>query len=208
MAEQSCVPVQSLLIDKLELHDSVVQALLKAAEAQAVADSERSLHVQAVEPHLVRITLLVPESAGGGPWLCFKLLHEHINSCLVFLLAGQIVDAEHDVAHPDLIHAVCFKIICADNSVLWNVVIQHVLDEPEDPFISKHLVCAIEGLKENCRLIAVCGVLRVVFPDGGQTHSLCPSLSCVYHSNPESVVQKKGPQLATAAPRDCQILYP
>ena len=193
-------------VDQLKLRDYVIKTSLQPAEQLAVTGIDGPLHEQPVQPHLVGVALLVPETSLGSPWLALEHLHELVKALSISLIACDGVEFQHYVSDTDIVHAMLFHREVLDRAILSDITLQHTPDIVEHSLVSEYFRGFVHCLKHDCRLIALLCVLRIVFPHSRQSHALCHGFSCVNHKFVISVL-KKGPQHATAAPLDRQIVY-
>ena len=79
---------------------------------------EGSTHVHAIEPHLVRIDLLVPETSIGIARLSIELASKQVQCFLVLHIFGLFIDAEKDFPRIHTIKAILFQLIFLDGTVV------------------------------------------------------------------------------------------
>ena len=87
-------------------------------------------HIQTIQPHLVRVDPLVPESAFARPWLLSQLAAKRIGSSTIFLFARQRINPEQSFARCDVIQLIFIESIGVDRAVFTDVVIEVLFDIP------------------------------------------------------------------------------
>ena len=89
-----------------------------------VLREERRAHVQAVEPHLIRVPLLVPEAAFLGARMLAHLLAQELDGLAVLFVLRLRVEQEQRLAGVDAVDVVLVLVVRADRAVgLDNAVV-------------------------------------------------------------------------------------
>ncbi len=104
MIEEAGFIIADMLFYPDELVRYVVPIIL--AKHLGVFGVERLGHIQAVEPHLIRINFLMPKSAFASPWMVLKLRAEQVGGLFVFCLARDAIKHQYSGTHADLIKIV------------------------------------------------------------------------------------------------------
>ena len=104
----------------------IAGAVLQVGGAAGV---EHLRHVEAVQPDLVGVDLLVPEVALVGAGLTLQLTAQGIDGAAVLLLAGEAVHIKENSAFADVVQVVVGLLVTAKAAILEHVVIQEVLRE-------------------------------------------------------------------------------
>jgi hypothetical protein len=86
-------------------------------EVGGVLGVERAGHEEAVEPHLVRVNLLVPEAAAGGARLLAELVAQGLQGNAVAVGGRLLVEREEDFAGRDRVEGVILLLVAGDGSV-------------------------------------------------------------------------------------------
>ncbi len=92
MVEQACFFVAGVFLDQCDLMDHVIECL-RFIESERVFGEERSCHVDAIQPHLIRIDLLVPETVGTIARMGAHLFTQVLDGPGITLIAGALVGA-------------------------------------------------------------------------------------------------------------------
>ena len=106
MAVQARLRIIRMLRHRQEMPDDIridrrLQILRKISGS--IFRIERLGHVQSVQPHLLGIDLLVPETAFRRPRLVDQLVEQHVHRLAVFLLSGQIVKPQQGTSRTDVV---------------------------------------------------------------------------------------------------------
>ena len=83
-------------------------------EKSRILGIKRRAHVNAVEPHLVRITLLVPEAALAGAGLGLELFAQKTGGLLVALFVRQAIERQHGPAGINIVEVVVLQSVAPD----------------------------------------------------------------------------------------------
>ena len=91
---------------------------------------ERQTHVQTIEPDLVGVDALVPETAAGGARLVAQLFFQRFNGLAVARLAGLVIQGIQRAARRDVVQVVFLGHIAANGTVRLDVslhkAVQHI----------------------------------------------------------------------------------
>ena len=86
--------------------------------AERIFGIERRTHVDAVQPHLVRVDQLVPESPFLGAWLTGELCTEHVKRFLILDVFRLFVNTEKDFTSVDAVQTQFGGTVGLDASVV------------------------------------------------------------------------------------------
>src|SRR2546430_12905713 len=86
-------------------------------KGRGVLGVERLAHVQAIEPHLVRINLLVPKATLMRARLRLQLFAQQIGSLLVFLLFSYPIERQQKFSFVDIIEVVVVQLVGFDRAL-------------------------------------------------------------------------------------------
>ena len=117
MAVQAGRGIESMLRHRPELEGDVFEARRFQAvrdETQGILRIERLGHVESVQPHLLRIDLLVPETAFRGAGLALDLMVKRIHRHTVLLFPGQFIEAEKGPARTDMVRRIIRNFVFVD----------------------------------------------------------------------------------------------
>jgi hypothetical protein len=103
----------------------------RLAEGARVLGVERLRHVQPVEPHLLRVDLLVPEAALGRARLRAELRAQRVERPPVARLLGALVQAEEQAALRDLVEVELRDVVALDRPVGLHEAVHVRLDVGE-----------------------------------------------------------------------------
>ena len=92
--------------------------IISLAEVLFIQRLEYLGHIDAVQPHLVRIDILVPVVAGRGPRLFPQRFPQDIRSLPVLFLSGLLIQFKQHPAFVDVVQSVLLRVICLDGAVL------------------------------------------------------------------------------------------
>ena len=88
-------------------------------------------HIQAVQPDLVGVNLLVPEVALHGAGLAEKLAPQHVGGLAVLLLVGLIIEGEEHAALVDVVQIILALVVGEDGAILGHEMVDEMLGEVE-----------------------------------------------------------------------------
>ena len=95
VAQKPGFGVEGFVVDKAELMGDVTEVLCAGSAVRDIAHGvfgiERLGHVKAVQPHLIGVYGLVPETSFRGAGLALKLAVEGIHCHAVLFLSGNVV---------------------------------------------------------------------------------------------------------------------
>src|ERR1051326_4901562 len=111
--EQPRLRVARVLFYQDELPRDVVEVRV-FVERRGVLRVERLGHVEAVEPHLRWINLLVPEASLVRARLRPQLFAQKRGGTPVLLLTRDVVESEQKSARHDVVEAVVFRFVSSD----------------------------------------------------------------------------------------------
>ena len=111
------------------VRDVIEGRVLRVAfeEARCVARVERTAHVESVEPHLVRVHLLVPEAAFGHARLDRELRELRVDDLPQPLASAKIVHVEGELARVDAVELAVLHSVAEDFAVLSHHAVDVVL---------------------------------------------------------------------------------
>ena len=105
-----------MFLRQLDLLDDFLISL-RLVVAVSVFRQVRHAHIDAVQPHLVRIDLLMPETSVLVPGLPVELGTNQVQSFLILRVFRLLVDAEQDLARIDAVEAVFLYLVLLDGAV-------------------------------------------------------------------------------------------
>ena len=142
MAEEA-TPGTRLLADEQRLRRGRFETEPGLREHPPVADEERLGHVDPVEPHLVRVLLLVPEAARRVPGEAVEPLAKPARGPRVLRVPCLLVKEEHEVPRLDPIQVVPGSIVPEVDAPVFAHVGVHpssdVVQVPRVPGVAVHL---------------------------------------------------------------------
>ena len=159
MAEEACSRVQSVLRTCCELMDDVCKErvlLLIRSISLCILGIERQGHVEAVQPYLMRIYLLVPELSGLCARLVVDLLADHPGHAAVtlVLVSIHVMQVEIDAGRTYVVHIVIGLLVLIDDTLLCRHGVSPVADIIHDLRKIISLGRVKEGLElESCRIV-------------------------------------------------------
>jgi len=133
-----------MLLQRHDLVDRVIEGR-NVSEGGRILRIERPGHVDAVEPHLVRIDELVPEAARARARLSRKLLAQERNRLPETRVAAGLVQRKQQPAGRDLVQVVIGQPIGRDAAVLLHEAV-HVL---QDRLPIARLPCPLPHLRDR-----------------------------------------------------------
>ena len=86
------------------------------AVATAIFGHERRAHVEPVEPHLVRVDLLVPESALARARMGAHLCPQQVGGLAEALFVGLVVEVEQELARVDVVDVILGRVVVEDGA--------------------------------------------------------------------------------------------
>ena len=120
MPQQARGGIEGAVIDQAEL----VRDVGEVARFQRIRHEPRRIegveglgHVQAIQPHLLRIDFFVPEASFRSAGLLPDLQVERIHHLAVLLPAGQFIQAEEGAARADMVHGIGAALVVRDAPV-------------------------------------------------------------------------------------------
>ncbi len=113
---ESCCRITGVGCGYQKLVDHV-QKILRPVIPESIFGIKGSSHVEAVEPHLVRVDLLVPETALRSSGLGFELLPECMDHLLIYRIPRQVVEQEDHLAGVYMVKVVVLLFVCGYHSV-------------------------------------------------------------------------------------------
>jgi hypothetical protein len=130
-------------------------------------------HVQAIEPHLRRIDLLVPKAAFRGARVRPELRAQQTGRLPVFVLFRILIKKQEHSAQLDIIQIVLIDAISPDRAVIGNVTIHGGANVIEVLLISRLLPDALHALQDHALLVTpasralgrLAGIIRPVGDD-------------------------------------------
>src|SRR5947209_1450527 len=128
--EQSCLRVSCMTFHQYELVRNVVEVRV-FMKRRGVLCIERLSHVEAVEPHLRRINLLMPEAAFRSARVSLQLLAQSISSFLVLLLFSHLVKQKQDSTVKYIVQVVVIEFVGANRSIVIYKMVNGLLYELE-----------------------------------------------------------------------------
>ena len=135
-------------------------------KCRGVLGVKRFAHVEAVEPHLRRVDLLVPEAAFGSARMCLQLFAEEGGGFPVFFLAGGFVKEEEIAAGKNVIDVVLVERVGANGAVVGDEVVDAALDEVEVLFVVRGGVDALDAFQDEAVIVGpLRGVADSVAPE-------------------------------------------
>ena len=87
-----------MFINQANLFGRLIEGLVIAAKRGCITGIKRRAHVKAIQPHLIRVPLLVPEPAIKCARLCVQLLPQNGGRLLITFLVRQRPQREHGLA--------------------------------------------------------------------------------------------------------------
>ena len=130
------------------------------AELFAVLGADGAAHVQAVQPHLVGIALLVPEASLGIAGEVDDVAHQGIQRLAVTLVPGALVQIVHQDAGHDVIHGAAVAV--EDVAVRIDVFIHKALDVFVVLLLLANPVGLLHAGEEHARVIVELGLRREI----------------------------------------------
>ncbi len=128
--EQTCFFVACVLLDQHDLIDDIVERF-GFVETKRIFRKERSCHVDAIEPHLIRIDLLMPKTIDTIAWMHTHLLAQVFNGLAITVVPRALVCTVKQFACVDLVDVVLVGAIGADGSIGLYKMIDPVCNEFE-----------------------------------------------------------------------------
>ncbi len=122
-----------------------VLALLHLREAGLVAHVERLRHVEAVQPDLVRVDVLVPEAAFLRARHRVELGADKVERLPVLFIAGLVVEKEQVRRGVDVVEVVLLDVVGPDRPVLPDKEIDELLRKIKILLLARDLVEGEDG---------------------------------------------------------------
>ena len=117
----------------LDVHELLVavDAALHLVVAGLILHVEGLGHVGAVQPHLPRIDVLVPEVALLGAGLGEQLAADGVDGLAVLLVPEDVVQDEQVLALIHVVQVVLLGVVGLDGAVLLHKVVDESLESPD-----------------------------------------------------------------------------
>ena len=144
MVVQAGLFVPHVLFDIHELLVAV-DAALHLVEAGLVLHVERLCHIGAVQPHLPRVDVLVPEVALLGAGLGEQLAADGVDGLAVLLVPVDVVQDEQVLALIHVVQIVLLGVVGLDGAVRLHKVVDELLGKLQILLIAGGLVQAQAG---------------------------------------------------------------
>src|SRR5690242_14075597 len=183
VVEQSGFRITRMGLDQHELRRDVAESggLLEHGRILCV---KRFGHVEAVEPHLVRISLFMPEAAGRRSRLHVNLLADDGCRLVVLLFSCPAVEKQEFAAEGYFVETEVLRLVRGDCAVIGHQPVHAMLDITEVPGVSRVLPYVGEPSEEDVLVIGPIAKSFAVerYPgirpalDGGVGHALRPRL--------------------------------
>ena len=161
MAEKSSLGVTGVAccLDKL-MDDVPVEGIpvLFWPETACILGVERKGHIQAIEPDLMRVYLLVPEFSASGARLGIELFADLPEHTAVFLVACHEIQVEIYPCRADMVQVVVLFLVAVDLAFVRSHGVGPVLD------IIHHIreIVSVGHIKERFEFQA-CGIVPFEF---------------------------------------------
>ena len=105
------------LIDNIGYAQRALHRILRHDVAHHILGIERFAHVDTIEPHLLRITLLMPEAAISDAWLVLQLQEERIHHLAITLLARAFIEFKERTSRADVVDIILLASIAPHRAV-------------------------------------------------------------------------------------------
>src|SRR6187551_2943806 len=105
MVEQSGLRVTHMTLHPDKLIGDVIK-FFSVVRQSSILSCKSFAHVQTIEPHLIRVTQLVPVAAFLRAWMPNKLLVKKISRLLIFFLFRLRVKPKYNAPRSDVIDVV------------------------------------------------------------------------------------------------------
>ena len=152
MIEEAGLWIARVLLHEDELMGDVAEVLRVMGDG-GILGAKGLGHVEAIEPHLVGIALLVPEAAGGISRLLRELIVEKGGGGQIALVARDAVEEEKLAAEKDVVELMFLRLERGDGSVRGEKGIDRVLDVVEVARIGGVQPNRIHSFKEGAKLV-------------------------------------------------------
>jgi hypothetical protein len=128
MIEKTGLFISGMTIDVHKLVDDVIKrvGLVKHPRKHRI---ERFTHEQTVKPHLIRIDLLVPESAFPGARMMTQLESERLSCGAETLLTRRLVQCQERSSGCNLVYVVLLPFVSGDVARRSDVLLQILAHE-------------------------------------------------------------------------------
>jgi hypothetical protein len=180
--EEAGLRVAEVLFGEQDLFGHVVEEG-RLAEGGAVLGEKRGSHVDTIEPHLVRVDVLVPKAALFGAGMTAHLAAQKFESFLVTLLVRRVfrigVEDEKDLARVDVVDVVRLGMIAGDVAFAVDESIDAALGVVEIAGVARLLRCGDEAFEHETAVVRpLFSIAAGVTIENGVAHAGRPRFGC------------------------------
>ena len=128
-------------------------------------------HIKPIQPHLILINLLVPETAIGITRMRIQLTAQQIQCFLVFLVLSLLINTEKHLAGIQTVNIIFLQFISFDRAILMNHCISISHSIIKKLFITVCIIYIQHSLKfQTMTVIPLQTGLKIQLPRFGTTH--------------------------------------